>query len=321
MQVLIAGGAGFIGVHLATRLLGQGWQVTVIDNLCTAGQSSGQHLAELPNCSLIKQDICEPLQFSEKFDLIMNLACPASPVDFKTKSLEILQVCSRGVRNLLDLAAKNDAVFLQASTSECYGDPLISPQNEQYWGNVNPVRPRSVYDEGKRFAEALTMAYHRRHKVPVRIARIFNTYGPNMRADDGRVVSNFIIQALLNQPLTVYGNGKQTRSFCYVDDMVEGLNQLAQADCPDPVNLGNPTEMTILQLAQQVIDLAGSSSQIQYQPLPQDDPKRRCPDITKARKLLGWEPKVDRPEGIAQTIEYFRSTLGPAASTACSGHQ
>ena len=321
MQVLIAGGAGFIGLHLTTRLLGQGWQVTVIDNLCTADQSRGQHLGELSNCSFIKQDICEPLQSSEKFDLIINLACPASPVDFGTKSLEILQVCSQGVRNLLDLAAKNDAVFLQASTSECYGDPLVSPQTEQYWGNVNPIGPRSVYDEGKRFAEALTMAYHRRHKLPVRIARIFNTYGPNMRADDGRVVSNFIIQALLNQPLTVYGAGEQTRSFCYVDDMVEGLIALAKCDYPDPANLGNPVELTILQLAKQVIDLTGSSSPIEYQPLPQDDPKRRCPDIAKARKLLGWEPKIDRSTGISQTIEYFRSTPGLLASITQSDHQ
>jgi len=309
MHVLLAGGAGFIGLHVAMRLSRAGHQVTVIDNFSTACDDNAQRLGRLANCRLVRHDVCEPVELPGKFDLVMNLACPASPVDFEPMSLEILEACSRGARHLLDVAVRDGATFLQASTSECYGDPLVSPQNEDYRGNVNTVGPRSVYDEGKRFAEALTMAYHRRHGVPVRIARIFNTYGPHMRADDGRAMPTFIMQALRNKPLTVYGDGTQTRSFCYVDDLVDGLLKLVEVDYCLPVNLGNPQEITVLQLANEVIKLANSSSVIEHKPPQVDDPKRRCPDITLARRLLGWTPTTGRPEGIRRTIQYFREKM------------
>lgn len=311
MKILVAGGAGFIGSHLARRLARDGHDVVVLDNLLTGSARNVELLCEFPNIKFLKHDITEP--FDRDFgplDMVMDMACPASPVDFAPKAIEILRVCSLGVQNLLELAKKNKAVFLQSSTSECYGDPLVNPQPETYWGNVNPIGARSCYDEGKRFAEALAMAYHRKYDLRTRIARIFNTYGPDMRLDDGRVVSNFICQALKDEPLSVYGEGTQTRSFCYVDDLVEGLIRLAKSDFAEPVNLGNPQEIPVRQLAEEVIMYTGSGSRIDYLPLPKDDPKLRQPDISRARKILNWQPQVDRITGIKKTIPYFRKMLG-----------
>ena len=311
MQILVAGGAGFIGSHLARRLARDGHDVVVVDNLITGSARNVELLCEFPNIRFVRHDITEPLsQKLGDFDMIMDMACPASPVDFSSKAIEILRVCSVGVQNLLELAKKNNAVFLQSSTSECYGDPLVNPQPETYWGNVNPIGVRSCYDEGKRFAEALATAYHRKYRVRTRIARIFNTYGPDMRLDDGRVVSNFICQALKGEPLSVYGDGGQTRSFCYVDDLVEGLIRLVGSDFSEPVNLGNPQEIPVRQLAEEVIEFTGSSSRVQFLPLPKDDPKVRRPDISLAGKILNWRPEVDRIAGIKKTIPYFRKMLG-----------
>ncbi|MFA5865284.1 MAG: UDP-glucuronic acid decarboxylase family protein [Phycisphaerae bacterium] len=313
MQIMIAGGAGFIGSHLSRHLAEQGHEIIVLDNFCTSPSGNIELLEKHPNIKIIKQDIIEPIPNRwEKIDAILNLACPASPVDFGPKSIEILSVCSQGVLNLLELARKHNARFLQASTSECYGDPLVNPQPETYWGNVNPIGVRSCYDEGKRFAEAMVMAYHRKYNLQTRIARIFNTYGPDMRLDDGRVLPNFISQALLNKPLTIYGQGSQTRSFCYVDDLVEGLLSLLNSNYSQPVNLGNPDEIPVLQLANEVIELTASKSKIEFLPLPNDDPKVRQPDITLAKKLLNWHPKTDRMNGIKATIVYFRKVLGLA---------
>jgi len=311
MKIIVAGGAGFIGSHLARRLARDGHTVVVLDNLLTGSPKNVELLCQFQNIEFVRHDITEPIPDRwGKIDAIMDLACPASPVDFGPKALDILRVCSYGIFNLLDFAKLHNARFLQASTSECYGDPLVNPQPESYWGNVNPIGARSCYDEGKRFAEALAMAHHRTHGTAVRIARIFNTYGPDMRLDDGRVLPNFIAQALLGHPISVYGDGSQTRSFCYVDDLVEGLIRLLNSDYVGPVNLGNPVEIPVLQLAREVIELTGSSSKIEFLPLPNDDPKVRRPDITLAKKILNWQPTVDRISGIKATIPYFRKILG-----------
>jgi dTDP-glucose 4,6-dehydratase len=323
MRIVIAGAAGFIGCHLARRYLDGGHEVVGVDNLVTGSERNVDWLSSDPAYTFMRADVCEPLEVAGPVDLVCDLACPASPVDFEPLSLEILRVCSDGVRNLLELAREKDAVFLQTSTSEVYGDPSEHPQSETYWGHVNPIGPRSMYDEGKRFAEATVVAFARRHDVSVRLARIFNTYGPRMRLDDGRVVTNFTMQALQGLPLTVQGDGSQTRSFCYVDDTVEGLVRLAASECEGPVNIGNPDEISIGQLAQEVIELAGSSSEVINTPKSADDPARRRPDISMARALLGWEPTISRLEGLQRMIEDCRNILacGEAAKTPTVGAQ
>jgi len=299
-----------VGSHLTARLLTDGHDVIAVDSMSTGQRRNAEWLTGKPNVTWIEHDIVEPLTVDGPIEAIFNMACPASPVDFRDKALEIMRTCSEGVRQLLALAQRHDAIFLQASTSECYGDPEVNPQSETYRGNVSTTGVRSVYDEGKRFGEALTMAYHREFGVRTRIARIFNTYGPRMRIDDGRVLPNFICQALRGEPLTVYGQGQQTRSFCYIDDLIEGLVRLALAsDYVEPVNLGNADEVTILQIAEEIIDLTQSRSQIAYRPLPPDDPKVRRPDITRAREVLGWQPTVDRRTGFSRTVEDFRQIL------------
>jgi len=314
MRILLTGAAGFIGCHLAELLLDEGHEVIGVDNLVTGSRHNVEYLQTKPAFRFVEHDIVQPLDIDGAVDLLCDLACPASPVDFGPLGVEILRTCSEGVGHLLELACDKGAVFLHTSTSEVYGDPLVHPQTEDYWGNVNPIGPRSVYDEGKRYAEALIMAYHRSRGLSVRIARIFNTYGPRMRLDDGRVVTNFIFQALRGEPLTVYGDGSQTRSFCYVRDQVEGLWALAQSECDEPVNIGNPQEIPIRQLAQEVIELTGSASRIISKPLPADDPKVRCPDIARARKVLGWQPKVSRREGLKLTVAYCREVLASQSS-------
>jgi nucleoside-diphosphate-sugar epimerase len=309
MRVLVAGCAGFIGFHLCERLLADGHDVVGVDNLATGQRRNADDLARLPGFRFVEHDICQPLPsvaVEGRPEAVFNLACPASPVDFGTRPLEILAVCSRGLWNLLDLARELGARLLQTSTSEIYGDPLEHPQRETYWGNVNPVGPRSCYDEGKRFGEALIAAYRRQYRTPIRVARIFNTYGPRMRADDGRALPSFISQALSGRPLTVHGDGRQTRSFCYVADQVEGLLRLAASEVEEPVNIGNPVEVTMGEVAREVIELAGSSSRIVHTDRLPDDPRVRCPDISRARALLGWEPRVDRREGLLRTIAWFR---------------
>jgi len=310
MHVVVTGAAGLVGSHLTARLLADGHDVIAVDSMTTGQPRNAEWLTGKPNVTWIEHDIVEPLTVDGPVEAIFNMACPASPVDFRDKALEIMRTCSEGVRQLLALAQRHDAIFLQASTSECYGDPEVNPQSETYRGNVSTTGVRSVYDEGKRFGEALTMAYHREFGVRTRIARIFNTYGPRMRIDDGRVLPNFICQALRDEPLTVYGQGQQTRSFCYIDDLIEGLVRLALAsDYVEPVNLGNADEVTILQIAEEIIELTQSRSQIAYRPLPPDDPKVRRPDITRAREVLGWQPTVDRRTGFSRTVEDFRQIL------------
>ena len=309
MRYVVAGAAGFIGSHLCERLLADGHEVVGIDNLITGQRLNLDVLRARSSFQFVEQDICSPLAVDGPVDVVFDFACPASPIDFEPKALDILRVCSAGVLNALSLAREKDAVFVQASTSECYGDPEEHPQRETYWGNVNPIGLRSPYDEGKRFAEALIMAHHRCLGIQTRIGRIFNTYGPRMRLDDGRVLPNFIQQALEGAPLTVFGDGSQTRSFCYVDDLVDGFVRLSRCDEVTPINIGNDIEITIEQLAQEVIKLTGSTSRIEYRDLPQDDPKLRCPDITKARRVLDWKPKTDRTTGLKSTIEYFRTVL------------
>jgi dTDP-glucose 4,6-dehydratase len=317
MEVLIAGGAGFIGSHLARRFASKGHQVYVIDNFSTAPVWNLSLLQSFSNIQVIKHDITEPITDQwENLDVVMDMACPASPVDFGPRAIDILRVCSLGVMNLLEITRRHQARFLQASTSECYGDPLVNPQPETYWGNVNPIGDRSCYDEGKRFAEALVMAYHRKYNLRTHIARIFNTYGPDMRLDDGRVLPNFISQGLQGKPLTVYGDGMQTRSFCYVDDLVDGLLLLLESDYPKPVNIGNPVEIPVLQLAKEVIELTENKSEIDYRPLPKDDPKVRQPDITLAKSILKWSPQVDRITGIKATVPYFKKILGQTLAIA-----
>jgi dTDP-glucose 4,6-dehydratase len=305
LRILVAGGAGFIGSHLCDYLLNVGHNVICVDNLVTGDIKNIKHNLEHKRFEFIKHDVTKPLKFSGKLDYILNFASPASPVDYMNYPIETLDVGSIGTKNLLELAKKKKARFLMASTSEVYGDPNISPQNESYFGNVNSIGPRSVYDEAKRFSEAITMAYFREKLVDTRIIRIFNTYGPRMALNDGRVVPNFIKQALTGQPLTVYGTGSQTRSFCYVSDLVEGIYKMMYSKVHEPVNLGNPKELKIVDFASVIIRLTGSKSKISYKPLPQDDPKQRRPDITRAKKELGWEPKVDLEEGIKKTIEWF----------------
>ncbi len=304
MRVLVTGGAGFLGSHLCDAILAEGHSVVCADNLLTGSRDNIAHLGREPRFEFREQDVCGTFDFGS-FDYIFHFASPASPEDYLEHAIETLRVGSLGTMNCLELAKKYDSKFLLASTSECYGDPLEHPQKESYWGNVNPIGPRSVYDETKRFAEAVTMAYHRYQKVDTRIVRIFNTYGPRLQLNDGRVISNFMKQALAGEDLTVYGDGSQTRSFCYVSDEVAGILALAKSDEHAPTNIGNPGEFTILECARVVLEVTGSNSKIRYEPLPQDDPKQRRPDISKARQLLGWEPKIDLPAGLKMSLDYF----------------
>ena len=305
MPMLVTGGAGFVGSHLCGHLLGQGHEVVCMDNLLTGEQANLTPMLGNPRFTYIQHDVIRPILIEPPIDAVLHLASPASPRDYAAFPLETLRVGSLGTQNALELAKDHDAVFLLASTSEVYGDPLQTPQREDYWGNVNPVGPRSMYDEAKRYAEALTMAYHRSEGVDTRIMRIFNTYGPRMRAGDGRAMPNLITQALNGQPLTIYGDGTQTRSFCYVDDLVAGIHALLVSGEHEPVNLGNPVEITILELAERVLQATGSGSSIEHHPLPGDDPKRRLPDISRARERLGWEPMVGLHEGLERTVAWF----------------
>jgi dTDP-glucose 4,6-dehydratase len=307
MRVVVTGGAGFVGSHLCRALLARGDEVVAIDNLVTGRLRNLDDLSGEPGFMFQRHDVSNFVHVPGPVDAVMHFASPASPADFARIPIPILKVGSLGTHNTLGLAKDKGARYVLASTSEVYGDPLVHPQPETYWGNVNPIGPRGVYDEAKRFAEAMTFAYHRHHGVDVRVVRIFNTFGPNMRPDDGRAVSNFLVQALEGRPLTVYGDGTQTRSFCYVDDEVRGILALLDSDYVGPVNIGNPDEFTILELAKAVLDVTGSSSEIAFAPLPTDDPTQRRPDITLARTLLGWEPTVDLHTGLARTAEWFRA--------------
>jgi dTDP-glucose 4,6-dehydratase len=306
MRVLLAGAAGFLGSHLTDRLLQEGHSVLGVDNLCTGNRENLAHLASEPRFCFEEQDICQRFD-PGPVDYVFNLASPASPPEYLRLGIETLRVGSAGTENTLEIAAKYGAGHLHASTSECYGDPLEHPQSEEYWGHVNPVGPRSVYDESKRYAEALVMAYHRSRGVNTHLVRIFNTYGPRLHPDDGRVISNFMMQALRGEPLTVYGEGNQTRSFCYVDDLIEGIVRLSRSSEHLPVNIGNPVEFTILECAQAVLEVTGSKSELRFEDLPEDDPTRRCPDISKARALLGWEPRVTLQQGLVKSLEFFRN--------------
>ena len=306
MRVLVTGAAGFLGSHLTDRLLDEGHSVVGVDNFSTGNPGNLAHLATQPRFTFEERDICRPFD-PGPVDYVFNFASPASPPEYARLGLETLRVGSIGVENTLEIATGYDAGFLHASTSECYGDPLEHPQTEEYWGHVNPIGPRSVYDEAKRYAEALTMAYHRYRGVNTHLARIFNTYGPRLNPSDGRVISNFIMQALRGEPLTIYGDGSQTRSFCYVDDLIEGILRLSRSIEHSPVNIGNPVEFTILECAQAVLDVTGSKSKLTFTSLPQDDPTRRSPDIAKARALLGWEPGISLREGLVKSLEFFRS--------------
>jgi dTDP-glucose 4,6-dehydratase len=308
MRVLVSGAAGFIGSHLTDRLLSDGYSVIGVDNLSTGSEENLHHLRSESRFEFENRDICKPFD-PGPVDYVFNLASPASPPEYLRLAIETLRVGSAGTENMLEIASRYGAGFLHASTSECYGDPLVHPQKEDYWGNVNPVGPRSVYDEAKRYAEALVMAYHRMRGADTHMVRIFNTYGPRLHPDDGRVISNFLMQALRGDPLTVYGEGNQTRSFCYVDDLVEGIVRLSRSDEHLPVNLGNPIEFTILECARTVLEVTGSKSELCFEPLPEDDPTRRCPDISKARKLLGWEPKVALKEGLEMSLEFFKGKI------------
>ncbi|HQZ27165.1 MAG: SDR family oxidoreductase [Verrucomicrobiales bacterium] len=303
---IITGGAGFLGSHLGDRLLAEGHRVVAIDNLLTGSLDNIAHHEGNPDFEFILHDVSKFISYEGQVDYIFHFASPASPFDYLELPIQTLKVGSLGTHNALGLAKEKRAVFLLASTSEVYGDPLVHPQTEDYWGNVNPIGPRGVYDEAKRFAEAITMAYHRTHGVNTKIVRIFNTYGPRMRLRDGRVVPAFIGQALEGAPLTVFGDGSQTRSFCYVSDLIDGIFRLSQSDSQGPINIGNPREMTILQFAEKILDLIETNSTIVHEPLPEDDPKVRQPNIGKAREILGWEPQVAFEEGIVETIEYFR---------------
>ena len=306
MRVLVTGAAGFLGSHLCDRLLAQGYRVVGMDNFLTGNSANVAHLRSHPDFQLVLHDVTNFIELEGPLDAVLHFASPASPVDYLEHPIPTLKVGSLGTHKALGLAKAKGARFLLASTSEVYGDPLVHPQPESYWGNVNPVGPRGVYDEAKRFAEAMTMAYHRYHGLDTRIVRIFNTYGPRMRPHDGRVVSNFIVQALHGEPLTVYGDGSQTRSFCYVDDLVTGIVLLFERGDADPTNLGNPHEFTVRELAALVLKLTGSRSEIVERPLPVDDPRVRQPDIGRVRETLGWEPKVGLEEGLRRTIDYFR---------------
>ena len=314
-RALVTGGAGFLGSHLCDALLAEGWDVVVVDNLLTGRRANFAHLKNQPGFEFVEKDICAPFDVG-KVDYVFHFASPASPVDYSNHGIATLKVGSFGTFHALDVAHKYGAKYFVSSTSECYGDPLEHPQKETYWGNVNPIGPRSVYDEAKRFTEAVTMAYRRYHKVDTHIVRIFNTYGPRMQLNDGRVVPNFMKQALRGEPLTVYGDGNQTRSFCYVSDEIDGFVRLSKSDEHLPVNIGNPNEFTILECAQMVLKVTGSKSQIRHEPLPQDDPKQRCPDITKARQLLQWEPKVDLETGLRKSLDYFRKAVAEETAPA-----
>lgn len=313
MRIVVSGAAGFIGSHFCDRVLGEGHTVVALDNFLTGSPANLAHLKDRDGFRFVKQDITKPFTVEGPVDCVVNMASPASPKDYLEHPIETLDVGSLGTRQMLELAREKGARFLVTSTSECYGDPHVHPQVETYWGNVNPVGPRSCYDESKRFAEAITMAYHRQHKVRTNIARIFNTFGPRMKLDDGRVVPAFLDQALNGKPMTVFGTGSQTRSFCYVSDLVDGLYRLMQSDERYPVNLGNPREMTILEFAQHIREMTGAKSEIVFEPLPEDDPKQRRPDITKARTLLGWEPRVPLEQGLRETVAYFKGLSATVA--------
>jgi dTDP-glucose 4,6-dehydratase len=307
-NILVTGAAGFLGSHLCDALLADGHTVVGVDNLCTGNLANLSHLVHESRFNLIEQDICKPFD-AGKVDFIFNFASPASPVDYARLGVETLLVGSTGTLHTLELARKYDVGYLHASTSECYGDPDVHPQVETYWGNVNPIGPRSVYDEAKRFSEATVMAYHRYYGVNTHLVRIFNTYGPRLQANDGRVISNFMMQALRDEPLTIYGDGSQTRSFCYVSDLIDGIVRLSRSNEHLPVNIGNPDEWTILECAREVLAITGSKSEIVFKPLPQDDPTRRRPDITKARTLLGWEPQIKLKEGLEKSLSYFKTIV------------
>src|SRR5579864_6401101 len=310
MRAVVTGGAGFLGSHLCDYLLARGWDVLVIDNLVTGAEANIEHLRSNPHFRFILADVSEYIDVDGPVDAVLHFASPASPDDYLKLPIQTLKVGSLGTHNTLGLALAKKAKFLLASTSECYGDPDVSPQPESYWGHVNPIGPRGVYDEAKRFAEAITMAYHRVHGVDTRIVRIFNTYGPLMRLNDGRALPNFLFQALTGREITVYGDGRQTRSFCYVSDLIAGILALFDSEEHLPVNIGNPQEITILEFAERIRALTGNKVSIAYKPLPQDDPKRRCPDIQKARKSLHWEPKVELDEGLRLTLKYFEKKVG-----------
>lgn len=309
MRLLITGGAGFLGSHLCDRFLAEGHQVVVMDNLITGSTANIEHLGGDEDFRFVKQDVTEYLYVEGKVDAILHFASPASPIDYLELPIQTLKVGALGTHKTLGLARQKKALFFLASTSEVYGDPLVHPQTEDYWGNVNPIGPRGVYDEAKRFGEAMTMAYHRYHGLDTRIARIFNTYGPRMRLEDGRVVPNFIAQALRHEPLTVYGDGSQTRSFCYVSDMIEGIYRLLSSDEVEPVNIGNPQEMSIIDFANLVNEITDNSAGVVFEPLPEDDPRVRRPDISKAREVLDWQPVVSLEEGLRTTISWFEERL------------
>ena len=315
MNAVITGGAGFVGSHLCDAMIARGWRIICIDNLLTGAEENIEHLKKDSRFTFVQQDVCEPINIRESVDAVLHLASPASPDDYLKFPLETLRAGSMGTFNALELASAKKARFLLASTSECYGDPEVTPQPETYWGRVNSVGPRSVYDEAKRFSEAVTMAYHRKHGLDTRIVRIFNTYGPRMRLNDGRALPNFLYQALSGQPLTVYGDGRQTRSFCYVTDLVDGILRLLDSNEHSPVNIGNPHEITILEFAERIRTLTGSRGELVFRPLPQDDPTRRRPDISKARDLLKWQPKVPLEEGLQMTLEYFQKKFASAHAT------
>jgi dTDP-glucose 4,6-dehydratase len=306
--ILVTGAAGFLGSHLCDALLADGASVIGVDNLCTGDTANLAHLRNEPRFRFVEQDICQPFDVGA-VDYVFNFASPASPIDYARLGVETLQVGSVGTMNTLEIAHKYKAGYLHASTSECYGDPEVHPQVETYWGNVNPIGPRSVYDEAKRFSEASVMAYHRYHGVNTHLVRIFNTYGPRLQANDGRVISNLMMQALRGEPLTIYGDGSQTRSFCFVSDLIEGIVRLSRSNEALPVNIGNPVEWTILECAREVLAVTGASSEILFKELPQDDPTRRRPDITKAKALLGWEPKIGLREGLERSLSFFRSCV------------
>jgi len=306
MRAVVTGAAGFLGSHLCDRLLAEGYDVLALDNFITGEESNLAHLHDNTRFQLERKDVSQPIHVTGPVGYVFHFASPASPPDYLKFPIETLKVGSLGTMHSLDLAFEKHAKFLLASTSECYGDPNVSPQSETYWGNVNPVGPRSVYDEAKRFAEATTMAYHRFHSLDTHIVRIFNTYGPRMRLNDGRALPNFVFQALSGQPITVYGDGKQTRSFCYVSDLIDGIYRLCQSDEHFPTNIGNPAEMTIYEFAQRVLSFFPNAPKIIHEPLPQDDPKQRRPDITKAKRLLNWEPKVELQDGLSITMDFFK---------------
>jgi len=307
-RTLVTGGAGFLGSHFCDRLLKEGHDVLCLDNLLTGSRQNIQHIRN-PKFEFVEQDVIEPFEVNGKLDYVVHMASPASPVDYYKYPFETLKVGSLGTHNTLELARQHNAVFLLTSTSEVYGDPLQHPQEESYWGNVNPIGPRSVYDEAKRYAEAVTAAYQRTHKTETRIVRIFNTYGPRMALNDGRAIPNFMHQALTGEDLTVYGDGSQTRSFCYVSDLVDGIFKLMGSNVPNPINIGNPTELTLKEMAEKILHVTGSQSKIVFKPLPVDDPKKRNPDIEKARRLLNWEPEVDLETGLAATLDYFKNLV------------